>query len=45
MPFSLNLKADDEPVDIWKLEKKDEQNSSIVATENYESSEIENNIY
>ena len=42
LSFSLNLKADDEPVDIWKLEKKDEQNSSIVISENDETSEIEN---
>ncbi len=42
LSFSLNLKADDEPVDIWKLEKKDEQNSSIVINENDEISVIEN---
>ena len=42
LSFSLNLKAEDEPVDIWKLEKKDDQNSSIVITESDEISEIEN---
>ena len=40
LSFSLNLKAEDEPVDIWKLEKNDEQNSSIVLSENDESNEI-----
>ncbi len=42
LSFSLNLKAEDEPIDIWKLEKKIEQNSSIVITENDESGETEN---
>ena len=42
LSFSLNLKAEDQPVDIWKLEKKVEQNSSVVITENDESSETEN---
>ena len=38
--FSLNLRAEDEPVDIWNLEKKTEQNSSIIVSENDESNEI-----
>ncbi len=42
LSFSLNLKAEDEPIDIWKLEKKIEQNSSIVINENEESGETEN---
>ena len=42
LSFSLNLKAEDEPVDIWKLEKKVEENSSIFVTENDELIETEN---
>jgi ribosomal protein L22 len=38
--FSLNLRAEDEPVDIWNLEKKTEQNSSIIVSENDESNKI-----
>ena len=38
--FSLNLRADDEPIDIWNLEKKVEQNSSVTVSENDESNEI-----
>ena len=40
LSFSLSLRADDEPVDIWNLEKKTEQNSSIIVSENDESNEI-----
>ena len=40
LSFSLNLRAEDEPVDIWNLEKKVEQNSSVVVSENEESNEI-----
>ena len=32
--------AEDEPVDIWNLEKKVEQNSSVIVSENDESNEI-----
>ena len=39
--FSSNLKAEDEPVDIWSLEKEEEQNSSILINENDDSSEIQ----
>ena len=35
--FSANLKAEDEPSDIWNLEKKDNQNSSTITSENEES--------
>tara|TARA_Y100001970_G_scaffold269507_1_gene362109 strand:- start:1906 stop:3663 length:1758 start_codon:yes stop_codon:yes gene_type:complete len=38
---SLNLKAEDEPADIWDLEKKEEQNSSIITSENEELKENE----
>ena len=38
--FSLNLRAEDKPVDIWNLEKKVEQNSSVIVSENNESNEI-----
>jgi len=38
--FSLNLRAEDEPVDIWDLEKKVEDNSSIAISENDESNKI-----
>ena len=38
--FSLNLKAEEDPVDIWDLEKEIEQNNSIITTENDDSSEI-----
>jgi len=36
--FSANLKAEDEPSDIWNLEKKNNQNSSVITSENEESS-------
>ena len=38
--FSLNLNAEDEPVDIWDLEKKVEQDESTTILENDESNEI-----
>ena len=34
LSFSLNLKAEDEPVDIWALEKIEQQNSSTIISEN-----------
>jgi len=40
LSLSLNLRAEDEPVDIWNLEKKVEQNSSVTVSENDESNEI-----
>ena len=40
LTFSSQLTAEDEPVDIWNLEKKVEQNSSVIASENDESNEI-----
>ncbi len=42
LSFSSNLRAQDEPIDIWNIEKKVEQNSTIIITENDDSSEIEN---
>ena len=30
--FLSNLRAEDEPVDIWNLEKKTEQNSSFIVS-------------
>ena len=42
--FSFNARAEDEPVDIWKLEKKDEQTSSVIISENDEYEEVENGI-
>jgi len=41
LSFSLNLKAEDEPVDIWDLEKKEGEESSIVISENEELYENE----
>ena len=38
--FSSNLKAEDEPVDIWNLEKQGEEDSSIIVLEDKESNEI-----
>ena len=38
--ISLNLNAEDEPVDIWDLEKKVEQDESTTILENDESNEI-----
>ena len=40
LTFSSHLRAEDEPVDIWNLEKKVEQNSSVIVSENNESNEI-----
>ena len=40
--FSLSLKAEEEPVDIWDLEKGIEQISSIATNENDDSIEIKN---
>ena len=37
---SSSIKADDEPVDIWDLEKSSEKNSSSSNSENYESDEM-----
>ncbi len=33
---SSNIKAEDEVVDIWNLEKNNEENSSTLNSENYE---------
>ncbi len=41
LSFSLNLKAEDEPVDIWALEKIEQQNSSTIISENKELDENE----
>ena len=38
--FTYNTNAEDEPADIWNLEKKSEVNSSEVILENIDSSEI-----
>jgi len=38
--FSSNINAEDEPADIWDLEKKIEDNNSDTALENIDSSEI-----
>ena len=40
LTFSSHLRAEDEPLDIWNLEKKVEQNSSVIVSENNESNEI-----
>ena len=40
LTFFSHLRAEDEPVDIWNLEKKVEQNSSVIVSENNESNEI-----
>jgi len=40
LTISLNLKAEEEPVDIWKLEKKDEQDKGKIIFQNEDSSEI-----
>ena len=40
LTFYSHLRAEDEPVDIWNLEKKVEQNSSVIVSENNESNEI-----
>jgi len=37
---SLNLKAEEEPVDIWKLEKKDEKEKGEIIFQNEDTSEI-----
>ena len=44
LTFSSHLRAEDEPVDIWNLEKKVEQNSSVIVSENNESNEIKTEI-
>ncbi len=41
LSFSLNLQAEDEPVDIWDLDKELEQNSSNVENGNSDIDEIE----
>ena len=38
--FSSNLKSEDEPIDIWNLEKKGEEDPSIIVSEDKESNEI-----
>jgi len=38
--FSHNISAEDEPADIWDLEKKVEENNSDTVLENIDSSEI-----
>ncbi len=38
--FSTNLFAEEDPVDIWDLEKKNEENSSNVILEDGESNQI-----
>ena len=38
--FSNNLKSEDEPVDIWDLEKKVQENSSSEILENEDSNNI-----
>ena len=40
LSLSLNLRAEDEPVDIWALENNDEDSSSKVILENDDSSVI-----
>jgi len=42
--FSNNLKSEDEPVDIWDLEKKIEENSSSEILENEDSDNISINL-
>ena len=44
LTFSSHLRAVDEPVDIWNLEKEVEQNSSVIVSENNESNEIKTEI-
>ena len=39
LTISLNLKAEEEPVDIWKLKKKDEQDKGEIIFQNEDSSE------
>jgi len=40
LSLSSNLRAEDEPVDIWNLEKEAEEKSSVVINENDVASEI-----
>ena len=40
LSFSFNLKAEEEPIDIWNLEKEAEEKSSVVINENDVTSEI-----
>ena len=40
LSFSFNSKAEEEPIDIWNLEKKNEQSTSAAILENDASSEI-----
>ena len=41
LSFSFNSKAEEEPIDIWNLEKKNEQSTSSAILENDASNEIE----
>ena len=38
--FSNNLKAEEEPIDIWKLENNTEENSDNIILENDQNDEI-----
>ena len=38
--LSSNTNAEDEPVDIWDLEKKVEENNTSTISENIDSSEV-----
>ena len=38
--FSFNAFAEEQPVDIWNLEKKGEEDPSIIVSEDKESNEI-----
>ena len=38
--FSNNLKAEEEPIDIWKLENNTEQNSDNIILDNDQNDEI-----
>ena len=40
LTISLNLKAEEEPVDIWKLEKKDEKDKVEIILQNEDANEI-----
>ena len=40
LSFSFNLKAENEPSDIWNLEKEDNQTSTVTISENEESNKI-----
>ena len=41
LSFSFNSKAEEEPIDIWNLEKKNEQSTSATTLENDAPSEID----